>query len=66
LKSHDFFQMGLKLQLNEKQMDNALNRFFKKRKDMEELILNSFLSEEFKKQYTLIFSGRWQRLFNQN
>jgi serine/threonine-protein kinase HipA len=63
LKVDDFIQFGVSLGLTEKQMNNVLKRFAGKKELLQDIINNSFLSDEYKESYRLIFIKRWERIF---
>lgn len=54
----DFINLGLKLGLNEKQIENTFKKMIKNENKMIELIKNSFLSEVYQNQYVEILQKR--------
>ena len=54
----DFVELGLKFQLNTKQIENVFKRFNKAENKMKALIKQSFLSKENQEKYTILLSDR--------
>lgn len=54
----DFRELGVKFNLNEKQIKNTFNRFIKSELKLNKEIENSFLSEENKEKYKKFFNQR--------
>lgn len=64
LSLEHFQYLGIKLDLNEKQIKSVFKRFEKFKVIAEEWIDRSFLSEEFKEKYKLLLKERYQILLN--
>lgn len=63
LKKQDFLEAMNTLKLEEKQQENIFKKMAKLLPQWEELINQSFMSEEFKEQYKSILSERMKRLY---
>ncbi len=58
----DFFELGKRLGLTDRQMENVLKRFRKTISECEVLVESSFLPDSFKSEYKNILFSRWNRL----
>jgi serine/threonine-protein kinase HipA len=58
LTKTDFINLGLKLGLSERQIENLFNRFFKSEKKMIQLIEQSFLCKDYQMQYINLLKQR--------
>ncbi len=58
LKRTDFDELSIKLGINSKTTERTYQKFTKKADDMKTLIANSFLSDNFKKQYIMLLDSR--------
>ncbi len=62
LKRENFERLGKDLGLNEKQAEGVFARFIKRKSVSMQWIDNSFLSDEYKKQYKEVLEERYSRL----
>lgn len=58
LSKSDFINLGLKLGLNQKQLENTFKRFLKSEKKMLSLIHQSYLSKEHQEKYIKLLQNR--------
>ncbi len=58
-----FYEFGLRLQLNERQLTTSLRNFASKKQIGLDWIDKSFLNTEYKEKYRLLYEERYQRLF---
>jgi serine/threonine-protein kinase HipA len=58
LSKSDFINLGLKLGLNQKQVENTFKRFLKSEKKMLSLIPQSYLSKEHQEKYIKLLQNR--------
>ena len=64
LTRENFERFGQTLELNQKQIENALKRTEKNRSKVVEWINNSFLSTEYKEKYLALLEERYSRIAN--
>lgn len=64
LKKEHFIELGEALELNNKQIEGVLKRFFKKKTVALSFIKESFLSKEYQGKYKELLENRYSRLLN--